>query len=108
MKVYVGGAHQGQAELAAREHPGAELVPDFHLVVREILEAGGDPAAYARALIESKPDAVIVSDELGSGIVPMEPIDRAWREAHGRAMCLICQHAESVTRAVCGIGVRIK
>jgi adenosyl cobinamide kinase/adenosyl cobinamide phosphate guanylyltransferase len=108
MKVYVGGAYQGQAALAEAENPGAEIIDAFHARVRELLADGGDAAAFARRLIAEKPDAVIVCDEIGAGIVPLEAEDRAWREATGRAMCLLCQSADAVTRVCCGIGVRIK
>ena len=33
---------------------------------------------------------------------------RLFREAVGRALCIVAQESESVTRCVCGIGVRIK
>lgn len=108
MKLYVGGAYQGQYELAVSENPGAPIVADFHLVVRRAIEEGQEARAFARAFIEENPDAVVVTNELGSGIVPMEPSDRAWREAAGRATCLVAQAAETVTRVTCGIGVRIK
>ena len=108
MKIYIGGAHQGQAELAAHENPGADLIRDFHIMVRQWLETGKDPGKCAEDLMAAKGNAVVVSDELGSGIVPMAPFDRAWREAHGRTMCRLSQFSESVTRVTCGIGVRIK
>ena len=51
---------------------------------------------------------MIVSDEIGSGIVPIDQNDRLWRETVGRALCTIARQAEQVIRVVCGIGVRIK
>lgn len=41
-------------------------------------------------------------------MVPLAAEDRAFREAAGRALCVIAGRAEQVTRCVCGIGVRIK
>lgn len=108
MKLYIGGAWQGQAELAREENPGAEILFDFHEAVRDALGRGEDPREFARRVCEEKPDAVVVADEVGSGVVPMDAGDRAFREAVGRALCLIAQHSRQVTRAVCGIGVRIK
>ena len=40
--------------------------------------------------------------------MPMAAEDRAFREAVGRALCVIAGKAEQVTRCTCGIGVRIK
>ena len=38
----------------------------------------------------------------------LEAGERAFREAVGRALCVLAQASCSVTRVVCGIGVRIK
>ena len=109
MKLCIGGAYQGQAELAERENPGASIWADFHETVREaVLNGDRDPGAFARDFIREHPDAVVVSDEVGAGVVPVSARDRAYREAVGRVLCLIAREAEQVTRCVCGIGVRIK
>ncbi len=108
MKLYIGGMFQGQEELARAENPGAVILGDFHETVREALENGEDPREFARRVCREQPDAVVVANEVGSGVVPVEKAERAYREAVGRALCVIAQNAETVTRAVCGIGVRIK
>lgn len=109
MKLYVGGAYQGQTELAKRENPDAEIYPDFHETIRDaVLAQGQDPRAFARAFIREHPGAVITANEVGAGVVPLAAEDRAFREAVGRALCVIAQAADQVTRCVCGIGVRIK
>ncbi|MBR3504310.1 MAG: bifunctional adenosylcobinamide kinase/adenosylcobinamide-phosphate guanylyltransferase [Clostridia bacterium] len=108
MKLYIGGAYQGQEELARVENPDAVILVDFHERVREALSRGEDPREFARRVCREQPDAVIVSNEVGAGVVPMEPEARAFREAVGRALCVVAQNAEQVTRAVCGIGVRVK
>ena len=108
MKLYVGGAFQGQEELARRENPGAVIISDFHEVVREGLRRGENGTQAAERVLREQPDAVVVANEIGAGIVPMEAEDRAWREAAGRALCILAQEAEQVTRVVCGIGTRVK
>ena len=108
MKLYIGGAFQGQDGLARLENPNAVIFADFHETVREALLNGRDPREFAREICEKQPDAVIVADEVGSGVVPVLKEDRAYREAVGRALCVIAQASEQVTRVVCGIGVRIK
>ena len=45
MKLYIGGAYQGQEELAQQENPGAEFFFGFHETIREVLARGGDPLA---------------------------------------------------------------
>ena len=108
MKLYIGGAFQGQEELARRENPGAEIIADFHAVMREQTQKGADARAFAAEICEQHPDAAIVSDEIGSGIVPTDAFERAWRENTGRALCVIASRADQVTRVVCGVGMRIK
>ena len=109
MKLYIGGAHQGQTELARLENPEGELFCAFHETIRRAaLEEGQEPRSFARQFCMEHPQAVVVADEVGAGVVPMAAEDRAFREAVGRALCVIAQEAQQVTRCVCGIGVRIK
>lgn len=108
MKLYIGGAWQGQSELAHAENPDVMIWEDFHESIGLALQNGEDPCAFAARLIRQYPDAVIVANEVGSGVVPMSAQDRAFREAVGRALCVIAQEACEITRVVCGIGVRIK
>ena len=109
MKLYVGGVYQGQSELAQQENPKAELFFDFHETIRKaVLAEGRDPLAFAEAFCRDHPDAVVIANEVGAGVVPMAAEDRAFREAVGRVLCVLARNAEQVTRCVCGIGVRIK
>lgn len=108
MKLYIGGAFQGQEELARLENPGNEIISAFHETVRGMTREGADARAFAEKLCAEHPDAVVVSDEVGSGVVPVDAFERAWRENTGRALCVIASRAEQVTRVICGIGMRIK
>ena len=109
MKLYIGGVYQGQEELARTENPGSSFYPDFHETIRSaVLAKGQEPREFARQFCREHPDAIVIANEVGAGVVPMTREDRAFREAVGRALCIIAQEAESVTRCVCGIGVRIK
>ena len=109
MKLYIGGVYQGQEELARTENPGGEFYPDFHEIIRRVvLIEDREPREFARQFCQEHPNAIVISNEVGAGVVPMEASDRAFLEAVGRALCSIAQEAERVTRCVCGIGVRIK
>ena len=56
MKLYIGGAYQGQAELARAENPDAELFFDFHERIRRaVLEEGREPGEFARAFCREHP-----------------------------------------------------
>ena len=109
MKLYIGGAYQGQDKLAQLENPDGVIFIAFHETIREaVLTEKQDPRAFAEAFCSEHPDAIVVADEVGSGVVPMAAEERAFREAVGRALCVIAGKADQVTRCVCGIGVRIK
>ena len=108
MKLYIGGAYQGQNELAQAENLGAEIFRDFHETIRTAMNDGEDPRMFAERFCKEHPNSVIAANEVGAGVVPMRKEDRLFREAVGRALCVIAQQAEQVTRCVCGIGVWIK
>lgn len=80
----------------------------FHLWVKNRMEAGGDPEAEVRRFLNRFPDCVIICDEIGNGIVPMETFERAYRERTGRILIMLAKEAKEVVRVVCGIGQRIK
>ena len=109
IKLYIGGVYQGQEELARAENPGLPCYPDFHETIRRaVLEAHQDPREFARQFCAAHPDAIVIANEVGAGVVPIVKEERLFREAVGRALCIVAQESESVTRCVCGIGVRIK
>ena len=46
---------------------------------------------------------IVIASELGGGVVPVDPEERADREAAGRLACLLARRAETVVRVVCGL-----
>ena len=87
-----------------------EAVTHFHSCIRRILKEEGEEAAdvFAEELFQKNPGLVIVSAELGCGIVPIDPFDRLYREKVGRILCKAAEQAEEVYRVVAGIPVCIK
>ncbi len=126
MKLVIGGAYQGKREFASGRYNisktgwtdgnvcsgedvlNATAVYDFHIFIRRLLGEGQDIGQFVRDLCDKNPQLVIVSDEVGYGIVPVEAEERAWREACGRACTVLAAQADEVTRVCCGIGRRIK
>lgn len=67
------------------------------------------PVAAGLAAIEGRPGAVIVvSDEVGSGIVPMHPGARAYRDLVGIAHQRLAAIADEVTLLVAGLPLTLK
>ncbi|WP_394522418.1 bifunctional adenosylcobinamide kinase/adenosylcobinamide-phosphate guanylyltransferase [Lacrimispora sp. JR3] len=84
------------------------IIHDFHEYIRRILKEGKSVEEFIASIEKENKDAIIISNELGCGIVPMEPKDREWREVSGRSAVLLAKKAEEVYRLVCGIASRIK
>lgn len=111
MELYIGGYGTGKYECIESLAPGAEIWKDFHLFVREELKSGKNPELLKKEvfeIIEKEPDIVIVSDEIGNGIVPADQFERLYREETGRLLCAVADKAEKVVRIVCGLPQRIK
>lgn len=126
MELYIGGYAQGKLQYVSdkygipaerisdgavedyRRMEGKVIYDHFHLWVRRLLEQGVDVEAALEELLAAQPDALIISDEIGCGIVPMDAFEREYREKTGRLLCAIAARADRVERIVCGIGQQIK
>ena len=51
---------------------------------------------------------IVIASELGGGVVPVDPAERAAREAAGRLACLLSRRAERVVRVFCGLPLELK
>lgn len=86
----------------AEDLTGASLITDLHEYIRRHQKDGHC------ALPELRPDAVVICDEVGSGVISMEKDERDFREAVGRAGCRIAALADRVEVVRFGIPQRIK
>ena len=62
-----------------------------------------EPMPILEELLRECPQVVILCDEVGCGVVPMDREDRAWRERVGRTCCALAEQADCVVRLYCGI-----
>ena len=51
---------------------------------------------------------VVIATEIGGGIVPIDPAERAAREAAGRLACLLAERADCVVQMFCGLPTVLK
>lgn len=86
----------------------AKCIAGYQLIVKRLLEENADVQAFTERLCKENPNAVVIINEIGAGIVPLEKSDRIWREETGRAGCLIARNSSEVIRLVCGITTIIK
>ncbi len=107
MKLIIGGRGSGQAQFAREHFPDMEIIEDVHQIVREALLGGRSEDEILGELL-SHEAAVFTSDEIGSGIVPIEPFESAWRESTGRILTELARPSDEVYRMICGIGQKLK
>ena len=87
------------------------ILNHLHLWVRELLDEGMEEEKIQTTIlswIKINPDAIVICDELGNGIVPIKKQERIWREQTGRLMIELAKQAERVERILCGLGQRLK
>lgn len=80
----------------------------FHEWVRRRMADMVDWERDAKRIFEANPDVVIIANELGCGVVPMDAFDRNFRETEGRLLTRLAKKSTEVHRVVCGIGTVIK
>jgi adenosyl cobinamide kinase/adenosyl cobinamide phosphate guanylyltransferase len=84
------------------------LVNHFHLWIYRMLQEEKDMIEVLNQMLQRNPNIVVVVDELGCGIIPMEAFDRNYREIVGRVCCMLAENAKEVHRVICGMGMVIK
>ena len=63
---------------------------------------------YIRAQLPLMNDKIIICEDISRGLVPMDKLERAWRETNGRVVNVVAAEADEVYTVFCGIESRIK
>ena len=126
MIMITGGAFQGKTEFAKKIFSlddseiidgencifedvfTAKCVVNFHLFIKRLMNSDIDPIEFSEKIIRDNSQIIIIINEIGCGIIPIEKIDRIWRETVGRTGCFIAQNSEKVIRVNCGIPMYLK
>ncbi len=108
MILILGGFAQGKRQYAEEKYPGKMIHGNLAEMFRQRMKENGEPEKEIAALADRYPDAVFISDEVGSGVVPMDRFEREYRERLGRCLCELAKRAETVERVFCGLGTKIK
>lgn len=109
MRLIIGGKGQGKLDYALslgyeRTDVSTELPTEKPILcgLQNLIRA--NPNLTAADI----PDCIVICDELGCGVVPIDPEDRAWRERTGRLCCELAKRADHVDRVFCGIAMQLK
>ena len=109
MRLIIGGKGQGKLDYALSLGYGPEDVATSLPTDKPILYGLQNLTRENEALqAEDIPDCIVICDELGCGVVPLDPAERAWRERTGRLCCELAKRADRVDRVFCGIAMGLK
>lgn len=126
MKLVIGGAFQGKKayvkqHLKIKEEDMADgkdasyealfhcrCIYHFHEWIKKGIEEKWDFKNLAEELLKRNPEVLIITNELGYGVVPVDAFDRTYRETTGRVCTEIAAVCEQVIRVSCGLGMVIK
>lgn len=88
-------------------HIGARDIDDEDVSLVEKLVIDEMAKLFAR-INEMGDDIVLVSSELGAGLVPEAKLSRLFRDMHGKVNQYIAKNADEVYYVIASIGVKIK
>lgn len=137
MILIVGGAYQGKEQFAKNIFPDVKWIDGdtcaldeilsmqgilhFHAYIRRMMQEGEELSGLAEKILQDEAskqekfaaegkrwERIIVTDEIGYGIVPMDAFEREYREKTGRICTELAASASKVYRVICGIGTVIK
>lgn len=112
MILIIGGAGQGKLDYVLQKTgygPAQVARTPEEARTRPVFAGLEDwPELDEAALLEANPDVILICDEVGCGVVPVDPAERAWREAVGRLCCALAERARGVERVFCGLGMVLK
>ena len=127
MKLIIGGYAQGKLDYVLSKYHLREnvvwdsvlpnnatiqdkpvIVNHFHQWVKQYILDGGCPEEEILSFLDNYKNCIIICDEIGNGIVPLDKFEREYRERVGRILIELAKRAEEVERVLCGIGQKIK
>ena len=127
MKLVIGGTAQGTLEYVLLKHDVQKnmvwdgvlpndrelngnivIINHLHQWIKNCMVSGGCPEDEIMSFLDCNEDCIIICDEIGNGIVPIDPFEREYRERTGRILVQLAMRAEEVERIICGIGQKIK
>ena len=126
MNLIIGGAFQGKKEYTrqyfqiAREEmiDGAKAsyselfqcrcMFHFHEWIKRGIQENWNLGNLGERLALENPRIVLITNELGYGVVPVDAFDRRYRETTGRICTEIAARCSKVIRVSCGLGMVIQ
>ena len=101
-RAYIQSLGFPDADMSADVRSDAPVLVGLEEIVRN------DPEGAQALLPDLLKKKFVLCCEVGSGVIPIDAADRAYREATGRLCCALAKEATAVVRVVAGIPVAIK
>jgi adenosylcobinamide kinase / adenosylcobinamide-phosphate guanylyltransferase len=86
----------------------ADIISNIHFLVKHKVMKGEDALGFIRQIMPELHNKVVIGDEVGCGVVPVDPFEREWRDETGRVYQLLAANAKDVTRVWAGIPKALK
>lgn len=125
MILIIGGAYQGKLGYVLKNYDVSlvdigdgdkhslkeiikfKVINKFHLTIKNFCEIGSEKEFVDFFLKNAKAE-IIITDEMGSGVVPSGISQRNYRERVGRVITELAINADVVLRITCGLAIRLK
>lgn len=126
MKLITGGVYQGKLEYALKTYSFTEkdvftcsntdidyskpVIYGLERFTYELVRQNGgvEPLDYFRARKGEWENSILIAADISCGVVPIDAVEREWREAHGRLLNYLSAEADTVIRMFMGIAEILK
>jgi len=107
MIFIIGGYAQGQIEYARANYKEEDIICyDVNELLKD--ESVSVQDAFSSIMNKADDNSLVISTEIGNGIVPVDAYERDYRERVGRLQVMLANNSKTVIRLVCGIAQIIK
>lgn len=122
MQLILGGAYQGKLDYVLATHhltqqdvadgcldESKRIIYNLQDYIFQSLQQKEQPFKQLEVFLQSvAEDTIFICNEVGNGIIPIDPLERQYRDLVGKSCCLLAERADKVCRMVCGIPQVIK
>lgn len=90
------------------EWNGQTILYHLEALVSQALQQNKAPLTLLQETVLNWQDCILITQEVGCGLVPISAEDRKWREAVGRMNAQLAAQAETVERIFCGLSMQLR
>jgi hypothetical protein len=90
------------------EFDGEKVIYRAEEIVTQLLAQNKEIQTESNLICEKLKNCIVISQEVGCGIVPADEYERRWRETVGRMNCIFAEKSDAVFKICCGIAVKLK